>query len=379
MFIHSTKKMLDHLKVKPEIATEQTDGNASFSWHANVIRLNRKQSVVFMNDKSQYVIVLYGVRAKDFSRMDSLFEQALRMVWSAEGMKENVIDDYLKQAGEIQFAKTKNRSLVARLNQACQSIPFFEDELNTGQLIQPELSLLASRHLVGVGKGEYAHPNEMLYEDLRQLSGEEIFSVRAVEMNVRLMLEEKHVRRRLIVPLNRTFRQLHKILQTAFGWWDYHLHEFFVFDNHGTNVSLSNNHPGLMADGTKAIVNLVDNEEAFDYSDEIPMKLETGTKLTDYLPEAKQLIYVYDLGDDWRHRIEVTDVIENYTSNYPVCLDGEGDAPPEDVGGEGGYLKFLEIMDDPNHPEHDDMKQWARSQLYTSFDLTRVNHILKAR
>ncbi|QKY70191.1 plasmid pRiA4b ORF-3 family protein [Lentibacillus sp. CBA3610] len=379
MFIRCTKKMLDHLKVKPDSVTEQTEVSSSFSWHANVVRINRRQSVVLMHDKSQYVIILYGVRAKEFSRMNSLIEKAIRIVWREEGIKESVIDAYLARAGEVQFTKTKNRSLIARLNQACRSILFFEDELNGEQLIQPELSLRISRLLVGVEKGDYAEPNEMLYDDLKQLSGEEIFSVRAVELNVRLMLEEKNVWRRLIVPLDRTFPQLHNILQTAIGWRDYHLHEFFVFDDHGTDDALSNNHPGLMADDTKAIVNLVDNEEAFDYPDEIPRKLETGIKLTDYLPEAKQLAYVYDLGDDWRHWIEVTDVIENYASNHPVCLDGEGDAPPEDVGGEGGYLEFLEIIDDPNHPEHDDMKQWARSQLYTSFNLKKVNHILKTR
>lgn len=377
MFIHCTKKLVDKLKVKPETATEQVDENALFSWHANMTRINRRQSVVLMNDKSQYVIVLYGVRAKDFSRMDSMIEQAIRMVWREEGMKENVIDDYLAQAGNIQYAKTKNRTLVARLNRACQEVMFFGDKIDEEQLIQPDLSLFASSRLVGRGKEGYIHPNEELYEDLRQLYGEDIFSVRAVEMNVQLMLETKEVWRRLIVPLNRTFPQLHTILQTAFGWRDYHLHEFYVFDNQEKEGELSNNHPGLMADGTKARVNLVNNEEAFANPDEIPMKLEAGIKLSDYLPAAKQLMYIYDFGDDWRHRINVTDVFENYPTNHPVCLDGTGDVPPEDVGGEGGYLNFLAIMDDPEHPDHNHMKQWAGQQLHAPYDLDKINHRLK--
>ncbi|TMN21694.1 plasmid pRiA4b ORF-3 family protein [Lentibacillus cibarius] len=379
MFIHSTKKMRDHLKVRSETMTEQVEEEALFSWHANVVRMNRRQSVVFMHDKSQYTIVLYGVRAKDFSRMGSLFAQAIRMVWREEGIKDHVIEDYLAQSGEVQFTKTKNRSLVARLSRICREVTIYEDEINTEQLIQPDVSVRASRLLAGNGSGDYIYPNEVLYEELRQFSGTEIFSVKAVEMHVRLLLEEKEVWRRLMVPLNRTFPRLHDILQVAFNWWDHHLHEFFVFADQKTDVPLNRNHPGIKADGTKAVVHLVDNEEAFAYSEEIPKKMETGIRLSDYLPEMKRMIYVYDFGDDWRHQIDVTDVVDNYSYNHPVCLDGEGDAPPEDVGGEGGYLEFLRIMDDPDHPDYDHMKQWAKSQLHMPFDLEGVNHMLKRR
>ncbi|MGM8213453.1 plasmid pRiA4b ORF-3 family protein [Virgibacillus sp. W0430] len=380
MLFHCTKKLLDHLKLKSEPLAEKNEGNALFSWHANVIRLNRRQSVVLMNDKNQYVIVLYGMRAKDFSRIHAIIEQAIRAVWSEEGLKESVIDKYLAQAGEVQFTKTKNRSLVARLNKACEGAVFSEREIDEEAMIQPKTSMHASRMLVGRGKEGYIHPNEALYEDLKELTGQdEIFSVRAVEMHVQLMLETKEIWRRLIVPLNRTFPQLHHILQTAFGWEDYHLHEFYIFDEQETGEDMSINHPAFMEEGAKVVVNLVDNEEAFAYSDEIPMKLEKGIKLAEYLPAAKLLMYIYDLGDDWRHRIDVTRVIGNYPANHPVCLDGKGDTPPEDVGGEGGYLEFLEIMNDPEHPDHEQMKQWASSQLFFGFELGRINVMLKSK
>ncbi|GAA0591942.1 hypothetical protein GCM10009001_05110 [Virgibacillus siamensis] len=377
MFIHCTNKMLDKLNVQPETDTEQGDGNGLFSWHANITRINGRQSAVFMNNNSQYVIVLFGLKAKDFSRMDSLFKQAIRMVWREEGIKEILIDDYLARAGGVQFGKTKNRSFVARLNRSCKEMTIFEKEINSEQLIQSGLSIQTSKLLAGDGKGGYIHPNEVLYEGLQQLYGGGIFSVRAVEVNVQLMLETREVWRRMVIPLNRTFPQLHKILQEAFGWWNSHLHEFYVFERLQREAGLSYNHPGLMSDGTQALVNLVSNQEAFDYPDEIPMQLEAGIKLSEYLPAAKQLIYVYDFGDDWRHRIDVMDVIESYPSNHPVCLDGTGEAPPEDVGGEGGYADFLAIMDNPEHPDHAHMKRWAGSQLYEAFDLKRINRILK--
>lgn len=60
-----------------------------------------------------------------------------------------------------------------------------------------------------------------------------------------------------------------------------------------------------------------------------------------------------------------------------ACVDGEGSCSPEDVGGEGGYEDFLEVIGDPKNPEHEDMLEWGEEQEYCSFDLTEVNHRLR--
>ena len=40
---------------------------------------------------------------------------------------------------------------------------------------------------------------------------------------------------------------------------------------------------------------------------------------------------------------------------------GEGNTPPENVGGIPGYEEFLEIMADPNHIEYENMQRWSQS------------------
>ncbi len=67
----------------------------------------------------------------------------------------------------------------------------------------------------------------------------------------------------------------------------------------------------------------------------------------------------------------------NYDKHYPVCLMGEGNAPPEDVGGISGYEDFLEIMADPNHVEYGDMQKWTQSQWYRNFNMEFINRRLK--
>ena len=85
--------------------------------------------------------------------------------------------------------------------------------------------------------------------------------------------------------------------------------------------------------------------------------------------------YIYDFGDFYYY-IELEEVIDDY-DKYQICLDGAGNSPPEDVGGQDGYDSFLEIIADENHPEHENMVSWGRSQGYESFDLERVNRFLK--
>lgn len=48
---------------------------------------------------------------------------------------------------------------------------------------------------------------------------------------------------------------------------------------------------------------------------------------------------------------------------------GEGNAPPEDVGGIPGYVEFSKIIVDPNHVDYETMQKWAQRQWYRNFDM----------
>lgn len=47
-----------------------------------------------------------------------------------------------------------------------------------------------------------------------------------------------------------------------------------------------------------------------------------------------------------------------YDTNSPVCLSGEGDAPPEDVGGPDGDAEMLRTLSTPKDPEYLNTKTW---------------------
>ncbi|SEN88599.1 pRiA4b ORF-3-like protein [Mesobacillus persicus] len=371
MLIQCTKKLLEQLDIKPVSGVEE---EPLFSWHTNLIIVNRRKTLVLVNDLTRYVVVLYGVKGKDFKKIDELILEGIRETLREEGIKEEVIEKYLLSSQNVTFAKTKDRTSVARMNRACESLYFYPSDLDATNIFKPRVSRRVSRLMVGDGKNRYIHPNEEMYKNLEGLAGHPIFGSRAVQLKVTLNLEGNSAWRRIVVPLNRTFPHLHDILQFAFDWEDSHLHEFTFYEGGKPGGHSSSPHQSL---GHKPVLTLVCTDEAFNYPVHHERILEMGVKLSEYLPAYQRLTYTYDLGDDWKHEIEVEKTIEEYDAPHPICLEGEGNTPPEDVGGSGGYEEFLKILADPNHPDYQHMRHWGRMQGYKEFDIEQVNRFLK--
>jgi hypothetical protein len=91
---------------------------------------------------------------------------------------------------------------------------------------------------------------------------------------------------------------------------------------------------------------------------------------------------VYDFGDYWEHVILVENITDDKLLNA-VYVNGEGNCPPEDCGGPGGYENLKRILRDPKNPEHKGMKQWlglAKNKIFDaySFDEEKVRFIVPA-
>ncbi len=108
------------------------------------------------------------------------------------------------------------------------------------------------------------------------------------------------------------------------------------------------------------------------------VKQPTRMKIDSYLQKQGTFIYNYDFGDDWKIRVTLEETVEDYYFGYPTLLDGEGMAPPEDVGGPPGFAAFLEVYADSAHPDHKTTVAWAESLSYRPLDFAIVNENLKS-
>lgn len=162
-----------------------------------------------------------------------------------------------------------------------------------------------------------------------------------------------------MVPDDVRLADLHMIIQVAFGWTDSHLHEFIINDLYYT--------VRYPHDVTWHEMPNVDYK-----------KLKT--RLSDLIKaEHESIIYVYDFGDYWEHKILVEQILPvDHNVKYPVCLDGMRNGPPEDCGGVGGYYNLLEIMKDTEHEEYERYLEWLGGKFDPDFfNIGRVRSIFQ--
>ncbi len=355
MIIYCTKKLMEGLPVS---TAAPVAWNPLYCWHANLIRVERHKTVVLVHDHSRYVIVLHGLKVKDMANFGALVNTAIRETLIAEGVRPEVIKRFLDDSGEVSYAPAKNRSSISRVNRACAIIEYDPRFLNEDTISQTEPSMKLSRILVG-GGDDYIIPSQEMFKYLEKLAHGSLISCRKVELQVTLELDSVKVTRTLQVPLSYSFRRLHNVIQAAFGWTNSHLHEFTI------------------QEGDVPIVRIISDEEPYELPQvPTPVRFEGSVRLSEYLPNHSTIEYQYDFGDCWTHRIDVLRVIEDSPNAKTTCTAGEGDTPPEDVGGAPGYTEFLNVIKDNRHPEYRQIMQWAKSQGYRSFNLEQVNRDL---
>ena len=180
---------------------------------------------------------------------------------------------------------------------------------------------------------------------------------RALLLRIDLDLEGLHpCWREVLMPTTCSFLDLHIVIQRIFNWYDEHLFSFEMVA-HSTNVHME--------------------EYAFQEPDDafVPngyaLAEARQVLLGDVFPRSRTARYYYDYGDGWEHKVKLVKTLRSSDVTAPQLLDGEGDAPPEDAGGPGGFEGFLATISNPFNEECVDALRWAESQGYEPFDLTR--------
>lgn len=126
--------------------------------------------------------------------------------------------------------------------------------------------------------------------------------------------------RRLAVPADFTFEQLHDAIQAAMGWENKHPHEF----RHGKGKRL------------------VDVIGPVGLEDQTPGEFQDEKKVTiaEFIGRRRlplRMLYRYDFAEEWIHELVFEKKDEEET--VPVMLGGERACPPEDFGGAFQYMQ----------------------------------------
>lgn len=373
MLIQCTKTLLDKLGIKgSELASSEGHEqfpNSFIAWHANFVSINRRKAIILMNNETRYSVVIYRPSNKDFSKIKELIYEVMIEALHMEGVRKEVIEAYMAQAGEISFSKTSSKSMVAKMNNAVREIELMWEYLDEKTRIQRYISIVTGRFIQRSGANEAIYPFEKMLECLGIVYGldknsavEDVLDINLYQLKIQINLEGHDIWRRVFVPSTYSFRHLHHIIQTVFDWQNYHLHEFIV--DRGENKPLK--------------IVMDDDPETIEYVnvDEFEIRQERFIALEDIFPEFGEVIYEYDFGDSWEHTLTLEKVVKSKVFQA-TFLEGNGERPPEDVGGGWGFEEYMRILANEKHPRHHEMKAWAENQKERNLSTEKINQRLK--
>lgn len=347
MQIALTNKLSKALGMKPPATDENIE--PLFTWTANWTKVweNKRTEdlLVLVNNATRFTVAMYQVKGKDLNKIEEKIQGAIRNTLLAYNLNVEMVDKYLELAGAFEYTKNSNRYAAAWVSKAGLECAFQIGREYNGiaKVYSDIVGVNANYRIVDTSNSNSQgfYPYKSMIKAMEELTGIQPYKSRAFELRITLNLEVYTAERKILVPANISFTNFHKLIQYIFDWRNYHLYDFTIY-NQTTG---------------ETILRIVPFEEDLEF--DASAVLMKDRLLSDVFPENKQMVYTYDFGDNWKHKIELIRVIEEYEDELPYLLEAKGQTPPEDVGGIGGFIEFRKIMLDIDHPNHEDAKKWS--------------------
>jgi len=148
MHIQCTKAMLDY--IKPELTEHNTD-NDMYAWHAHLLKRSGKNLLVLMHDLSRFTVVFYGLKKSHIKELYPMISVGVMNAMMDAGIPLEAIGSYMERQPQVlSFNKTKNRTLVARLNKAVEMVDHIlgSEGYNADTIEQRHASLFCNQLMV---------------------------------------------------------------------------------------------------------------------------------------------------------------------------------------------------------------------------------------
>jgi hypothetical protein len=160
LLIHCTQKLL------AEIPDRAIDPAASGeSWHANLLRIDRRKCVLFTHDRTLYSVFAPALKKPEFEHLDEVFGQRLFKALMWDELPQTQIERMLEACRMIRFTRSSNRSVLGSMNDMRFQIGWYIDD--GGGLANIDLAQFHHRlNRIPFGAIGYAYPVERFQEYL---------------------------------------------------------------------------------------------------------------------------------------------------------------------------------------------------------------------
>jgi hypothetical protein len=106
-------------KLSPQ-AVESAPESAWASWHGHLLRFDRRQCVMFCHDQTRYVMLLPGLRAKQFAELERWHRDLFAACLGAQGIRDDAIVSALSALGPTTWDRHTDRSVLSSMRVAAQ-------------------------------------------------------------------------------------------------------------------------------------------------------------------------------------------------------------------------------------------------------------------
>jgi hypothetical protein len=111
--IHCSARTLKELGVPPKsVDYGNPDADQFFCWYCNLIFINRKKHLIFVNMATRYPVLSEEVTRRDMHSLDSVLAFSLVQQLQDEGVAHEVIHHLTSDLAKATLAKCNNRSII---------------------------------------------------------------------------------------------------------------------------------------------------------------------------------------------------------------------------------------------------------------------------
>lgn len=372
MHIYMTNKLMKAFKKAEKTLNDKIDtieftekidsaesSNAFFHWHANSLKKEEHELIVLTNDATGLTLIFLDPYEEDYLEFGDWMSEGIARLMMRMGFSEESVNDYFFKSELISSSKATDSKLIGKNSASSQLVLTKQELIDEDEFFQESWSYAIN--LLKKGENDQINAVKGYLKAFGEIISQPAYDVKMAEMEIRLKLfSQEDVIRIVHVPLNLTFDDLHKVIQTIFLWEISHLHQF------------------IMEDGTV----IVGSEHAYHSKRRNGLKGDNSEVGSHYLlsdviadDENRVFNYIYDLGDFWEHTINVRKIWTVHRRSHPSLKMMIGDPVPENVGGPAGYAFFLEAVNDSSHPDQEGMKEWAKDYTARKYFLNNVQMI----
>nr|WP_237178988.1 hypothetical protein [Paenibacillus sp. MMS18-CY102] len=134
-----------------------------YSWHANIIKLNNRKHIIFINDRSRLCVIIDGVRSSQLNVLKDKFRAALTEYLLSEGVQAQAIESYFQPGTEWLIAKTNSRSVRSSMTEFYLYAKHLEREYDNNHERMKSLNRLIFKPI------DYYEPRNVFKEEIAKL------------------------------------------------------------------------------------------------------------------------------------------------------------------------------------------------------------------